>query len=78
MRRASQDGVLRIAASVYLATVLLGFTNAATVQPVVSTERPVFYRWGFWHAPCLATCMLLVHSSIADTYPFLHWPLLAD
>ena len=32
------------AAAVYLASVLLGFTNAATVQPVIDVERTVFYR----------------------------------
>ena len=35
------------AAAVYLASVLLGFTNAATVQPVIDVERTVFYRCVF-------------------------------
>ncbi len=36
--------MLRIIASQYLANLILGFTNAATVQPVIAIERPVFYR----------------------------------
>ncbi|KAK9811201.1 hypothetical protein WJX73_009709 [Symbiochloris irregularis] len=42
--RSSQEGVLRVAVCVYLAAMLFGFTNAATVQPAVATERTVFYR----------------------------------
>ena len=42
--RSSRDGVLRVAAAVYVASFLAGFTNAATVQPLVAIERPVFYR----------------------------------
>ena len=44
--RDSQEGVLRVAVCVYLAAMLFGFTNAATVQPAVATERTVFYRSG--------------------------------
>ena len=39
-----RDMLLLGAAAVYLASVLLGFTNAATVQPVIDHERTVFYR----------------------------------
>ncbi len=47
--------MLRIIASQYLANLILGFTNAATVQPVIAIERPVFYRErgagaSQWHA----------------------------
>jgi len=36
--------VLRIIASQYLAALILGFANSATIQPVIAVERPVFYR----------------------------------
>ena len=43
-RRSTEEDVTRIIASQYLASLILGFTNAATVQPVIAIERPVFYR----------------------------------
>ena len=36
--------MLRIIASQYLAALILGFANSATIQPVIAIERPVFYR----------------------------------
>ena len=44
LSRNTEEDVLRIIASQYLACLILGFTNAATVQPVIAIERPVFYR----------------------------------
>ena len=43
-RRATEQDVLQIIASQYLAALILGFANSATVQPVIAIERPVFYR----------------------------------
>src|SRR4051794_17506636 len=42
--RSTEQGVLRIIASQYLAALILGFANSATVQPVIAVERPVMYR----------------------------------
>ena len=42
--RSTEKDVLRIIASQYLATLILGFANSATIQPVIAVERPVFYR----------------------------------
>lgn len=57
--RTSEEGVLIIAVAVYLAAVLIGFTNAATVQPVVAVERPVFYR-------SAAVCSTMLHMFLAS------------
>ncbi len=42
--RSTEKDVLRIIASQYLAALILGFANSATIQPVIAVERPVFYR----------------------------------
>ncbi|KAK9806328.1 hypothetical protein WJX72_010375 [[Myrmecia] bisecta] len=42
--RESQQEVNQIVASQFLAIIFIGFTNAATVQPVVAVERIVYYR----------------------------------
>lgn len=42
--RSTEQDVLKIIASQYLAALILGFANSATVQPVIAIERPVFYR----------------------------------
>lgn len=36
--------MLRIIASQYLAVLILGFANSATIQSVIAIERPVMYR----------------------------------
>lgn len=42
--RQTEAEVLQIIASQFLAALILGFTNSATIQPVATLERPVFYR----------------------------------
>jgi hypothetical protein len=44
--RDTRESIMRIAAAQYVAVMTLGFSNAATVQPIVFVERSVFYRWG--------------------------------
>lgn len=36
--------MLQVAASQYLAALIIGFVNSATVQPVIAIERTVFHR----------------------------------
>ena len=36
--------VLQVAASQYLAALIIGFVNSATIQPVIAIERTVFHR----------------------------------
>ncbi len=36
--------MLRVIASQYLAVLILGFANSATIQSVIAIERPVMYR----------------------------------
>ncbi|XP_078165731.1 ABC transporter G family member 36-like isoform X2 [Carex rostrata] len=40
----TQTDLLNSLGSMYMATLMIGFTNASTVMPVVSIERTVFYR----------------------------------
>lgn len=42
--RSTEIGVLQVAASQYLAALIIGFVNSATVQPVIAIERTVFHR----------------------------------
>jgi ABC-2 type transporter len=42
--RTTQVDLLNSLGSMYLAALLLGIQNSATVMPVVSVERTVFYR----------------------------------
>ncbi len=42
--RSNEKEVLRIIASQYLAVLILGFANSATIQSVIAIERPVMYR----------------------------------
>ncbi|EIE26053.1 ATP-binding cassette transporter [Coccomyxa subellipsoidea C-169] len=42
--RTTELGVLQVAASQYLAALIIGFVNSATVQPVIAIERTVFHR----------------------------------
>ena len=53
------------AAAVYLASVLLGFTNAATVQPVIDVERTVFYRCTLSAACTGLRCQRFLHACVA-------------
>ena len=43
-RRDTEQQVLQIIASQFLAALIMGFSNSATIQPVAALERPVFYR----------------------------------
>lgn len=42
--RDTRQKILRVAYSTYVMVMALGFSNAATVQPIVFVERSVFYR----------------------------------
>lgn len=44
LHRTTELGVLQVAASQYLAALIIGFVNSATVQPVIAIERTVFHR----------------------------------
>ena len=44
LNRTTELGVLQVAASQYLAALIIGFVNSATVQPVIAIERTVFHR----------------------------------
>ena len=42
--RDTETGILQLIASQYLAALIVGFVNSATVQPILALERPVMYR----------------------------------
>lgn len=42
--RNTETGILQLIASQYLAALIVGFVNSATVQPILALERPVMYR----------------------------------
>jgi len=44
MRRSTESGVLQLAAGQYLAALIIGFVNSATIQPVIVIERNVLHR----------------------------------
>eukprot|EP00891_Asterochloris_glomerata_P006227 jgi/Astpho2/6227/Aster-03635 len=43
-KRNTETGILQLIASQYLAALIVGFVNSATVQPILALERPVMYR----------------------------------
>ncbi|EFJ05502.1 hypothetical protein SELMODRAFT_137082 [Selaginella moellendorffii] len=44
LKRENQSDLLNVMGAMYGAVIFLGVNNSATVQPVVATERTVFYR----------------------------------
>eukprot|EP00850_Spirogloea_muscicola_P018226 SM000165S02187 [mRNA] locus=s165:830:10558:+ [translate_table: standard] len=43
-KRSTQQDVLNVMGALYAASLFLGWSNAASVQPIVFIERPVYYR----------------------------------
>ena len=43
-RRSDRNDILTIMGALFASTIFLGVYNSSSVQPVVSTERTVFYR----------------------------------
>ena len=47
-KRTDTNHLDNVVGALLVATIFLGTSNASTVQPVVDTERTVFYRWAPW------------------------------
>lgn len=43
-RRSSQFNILEVMGAIYAASLLIGIIMSTTVQPMIGTERAVFYR----------------------------------
>jgi hypothetical protein len=44
MRRSNLNDITNIMGALFICITFLGTSNASGVQPIVATERPVFYR----------------------------------
>ena len=74
--RNTETGILQLIASQYLAALIVGFVNSATVQPILALERPVMYRemgagqlTHSWRDCC--TSSICLHRSTSVIAP--HW-----